>query len=174
VFRKKIVIYWLFFGESVDKMFKVNFSFLSLIYKQKCFSSFNLLILSLKRIVPLFFMNLLRKEIVFVVTQAIFSKVFSESHFYSFIKKIFVKKQDSLNGVIEKNKKKVAVVFLRWADNDFLLLESKRKNLPIIALVGSDNNSSMIDYPIFVNNKYFHTEYFFLVLFSKMLFLGRD
>jgi ribosomal protein S2 len=59
------------------------------------------------------------------------------------------------------------IIFFNVSINDFLLIESKKKNIPSIALVNAGNNRSFIDYPIFFNSFYFHTVYFFSRLIFK-------
>jgi ribosomal protein S2 len=59
------------------------------------------------------------------------------------------------------------IFFLNVSINDFLLLESKKKNIPSVALVNANNNRSLIDYPIFFNSFYFHNIYFFSRLIFK-------
>jgi ribosomal protein S2 len=59
------------------------------------------------------------------------------------------------------------IFFFNVSINDFLLLESKKKNIPSVGLVNASNNRSFIDYPIFFNSFYFHTVYFFSRLIFK-------
>jgi ribosomal protein S2 len=61
------------------------------------------------------------------------------------------------------------IFFFNVSINDFLLVESKKKNIPSIALVNASNNQSLIDYPIFFNSFYFHNAYFFSRLIFKYI-----
>jgi ribosomal protein S2 len=61
------------------------------------------------------------------------------------------------------------IFFFNVSINDFLIIESKKKNIPSVALVNASNNQSFIDYPIFFNSFYFHTVYFFSRLVFKYI-----
>jgi ribosomal protein S2 len=61
------------------------------------------------------------------------------------------------------------IIFFNVSINDFLLVESKKKSIPSIALLNASNNQSLIDYPIFFNSFYFHNVYFFSRLIFKYI-----
>lgn len=61
------------------------------------------------------------------------------------------------------------IIFLNVCINDFLLIESKKKNILSIALVNASSNSNLIDFPVFLNSFYFHNIYFFSRLIFKYL-----
>jgi hypothetical protein len=67
------------------------------------------------------------------------------------------------------NKNPSMVFFFNLSTNDFLLLEAKKKNIPSIGLVNANNNSCLVDYPIFLNSFYFYNVYFFSRFFFKFI-----
>jgi len=67
------------------------------------------------------------------------------------------------------NKNPSIIFFFNISTNDFLLLEAKKKNIPSISLVNANNNSCLIDYPIFLNSFYFYNVYFFSRLVFKLI-----
>jgi len=64
------------------------------------------------------------------------------------------------------------MVFLNFQENDLLLLESKKKNLPSIGLVDDNFNSYLMDYPICLSPLYFYNVYFFSKFFFRYLTLS--
>ena len=55
-----------------------------------------------------------------------------------------------------------------------LLVESKKKSIPSIGLITAYDNSNLIEYPIFVNRFFFHSVYFFVHLFFKLIVLNTN
>ena len=61
------------------------------------------------------------------------------------------------------------IFFFYLKENDSLVKEAKIKNIPIIALVSSKDNSCLIDYPIMIGYSYFYTIYFFSLFYFRFL-----
>jgi hypothetical protein len=61
------------------------------------------------------------------------------------------------------------VIFFNISMNTSLLIESKKIKIPSFGLVSSNDNSSFLDYPIFINSFHFHNVYFFSRLIFKYI-----
>lgn len=72
------------------------------------------------------------------------------------------------------NKNPSVLVFFFFKEKDYLILEAKKKKIPTVGLIEQKINSSIVDYPIFLNSNYFYVNYFFSKFLFKLLFLGRN
>jgi len=177
ILRKKLIKHFLFF-KGKKYIYKINFFFLNARSRHGIFSDFGLMILSIKKMLPL----LLRKmkvitEILFVSTQALFSKVLCVNDYKPFIKKITARKKGVLSNrfKLDHKDKKVGkwkpsvIVFVNFKEKEFLLYESKLIGIPTVALVSAKQNTCLVEYPVIVNRVFFFTEFFFLMLFVKIV-----
>jgi small subunit ribosomal protein S2 len=58
-------------------------------------------------------------------------------------------------------KDKVDVIFLLSSkDNNFILQEAQKLNIPVIALVDSDTSSNMVTFPIWANDNSLELQHF--------------
>jgi hypothetical protein len=80
---------------------------------------------------------------------------------------MFTRSSMSLNHVFNKLNPRV-IIFLDSASINSLIIESKHKKIPSIGLTTS-TNSTLIEYPVFVNTAYFYTVYFFTKFFIKLV-----
>lgn len=182
---KKLIKFWIFFGNNFKNIFKINFETLNILYNKNCFLDFQTLILNIKIIFPLF-LNIFKSKgtILFISTKFFYYQTIFKKYYFSIIKKLLNVKSigiftnfSVLSHRIFKNldfKFNPSVIFFFYLKkNIFLLIESKKKNIPTISLLTADLNSSLIEYPLFVNSLYFYTIYFFNKFFFKLIFLNK-
>lgn len=178
--RKKLIKFCFLFCGEYKKAFKINFLLCESIYKKKCISNYKFLSLSVKRILPLFY-NLpkCKGNFLFLATKNLYVKTFNTNKYNMFAKKLLAKKQGlffnfsipstKIVGRWDFVKNPAMLIFFNFEESKHLLYESKLKNIPAVGLVTVSDNSTLIEYPILVNNFYFHTTYFFCQLFFKLL-----
>lgn len=161
--------------------FKINYMFFNSLYSVNCFTDINYLLLSIKRVIPLLVSILKTKtDLLFIGTRFLYSKTMS--------KKIFLTHQLTIRNpgifsnfsitsfytmykIALKNLPKILFFFF-LNEHDSLLKEAKIKNIPTVALVGSKDNSILIDYPIMIDSAYFYTIYFFSLFYFRFLRLN--
>lgn len=160
---KKIIQYWFFLG-GISGLYKVNYRFLRFTYARNCFIDYNFLLISISKLLPLFFSLFKQESILFVTTYLFYTKVVV-SNFLT--KVMFTRSSMSLNHVFNKLNPRV-IIFLDSASINSLIIESKHKKIPSIGLTTS-TNSTLIEYPVFVNTAYFYTVYFFTKFFIKLV-----
>ena len=61
-------------------------------------------------------------------------------------------------------------IFFSMDKNRLLLIDIKKKNIPVISFLKHNDSSVLIDYPIFVNNNFFYTVYFFSQYIYKLFY----
>jgi len=175
--KNKLKIFWSFSGNDLNHIFPLNYKFIFCFYKFFFLIDFTLLILIIKKIFPIFLSIALNKgKFLFVGTKYVYSQ--------SICKNSFISKLENLDAGILTNfsvkgfnhfenlklyKNVSIILFFYILKNDYLLLESKRKDIPTIGLVNSFTNISLIDYPIFLNSSYFYNTYIFSRFFFKYI-----
>ena len=158
-------------------MFPINYKFIFCFYKNKIFFDFNTCISNLKKIFPLFnsiFYN--NGKFLFIGTSYIYSNSIYKTNSIAELnnRNMGVLTKFSLCGYkcfnsLLLNKKPAIVLFFHTMENYFLVMESKKKNLPTVGLINRYTNSCLIDYPIFLNSFYFYNIYIFSRFFFKYI-----
>jgi hypothetical protein len=177
--RKKLIKYWLFFNSSLRAVIGSSYKYLALISKVGCFSNFKILIISLKRLIPVFYtLSKVGGSISFIAAQYIYTKTVCKHKYIKFIKTISCNKPGifsnfSVTSKVFKNLDFLTnpgvAVFFNYSKKDRLLEETRLKSIPTVSLVSSHLNSAFVEYPIYVNSIYFYTVYFFTHFFFKFL-----
>jgi hypothetical protein len=178
--RNKLTKFWSYFGKNVNNVFKLNFWILQKFYNDNYFIDINLLVLGIKKILPLFLNSApLNKNIFYLLSSSFYSQTLYQKT-YTSVKKIISphlgiftnfsatlapKKFD-----LKKSGSFLVVFYLK--SNDFLLLESKKKFIPTIALVNGRTNPRLIDYPIYVNNVFFYNIYFLNKILLRLILIN--
>lgn len=180
---KKAVLkkYWVFFGGDVQSSFQINYVFLTTIYSTDLFTSLNILISSIKRLIPIIASTVKTKnDFLFIGTRYLYSKTVSNINFLThqlvsrnpgIFSNFSITSFYTMNNIAIKRLPTI-IFFFYLKKSDYLLKEAKLKNIPIIALVGSKTNSRLVDYPVIVDPSYYHTLYFFSLFFFKLLRLS--
>ena len=158
-------------------MFPINYKFIFCFYKNKFFFDFNVCIANLKKIFPLFNSIFYTSgKFLFIGTSYVYSNSIHKINSIAELndKKVGILTNFSLCGYknvnsISLSKIPAVIFFFHTIENYFLILESKKKNLPTIGLINSDTNSYLIDYPIFLNSFYFYNIYIFSRFFFKYI-----
>lgn len=182
--KHKLVDYWLFFNGGFKCVFKVNLFFYSLGYNKGCLIDLFHIVDSLKKLVPFFFgISKLGGFFLFVASQFLYAKTAYTSNSTLLTKKITYRSPGILsnfaitcNTVFNKLDYKInpsGVIFFSSIKTNYLLEETKIKNIPTIALLTGDTNSNLVDYPICINSIYFHSIYFFISFFFKLVLFGK-
>merc|ERR1711935_467698 len=68
----------------------------------------------------------------------------------------------------------VNICIFFYNGNKKLILEVKKKNIPIIGLIPIKSNRLLIDYPIIINSLYFHSVFLFSKVLFKLIFLTKS
>lgn len=182
--HKKLIKFFVFFGQNIKSIFKVNYEFLSILYNKKCFLNMNKLLSCIKKIFPLF-LNISKKNsnLLFISTHFLYSQTIYNKYYFHIIKELLNKKLGvftnfSIIGYdffkkLNFKYNPCFLIFLELKQDISLLVESKKKNIPTIALVNIDLNSCLIDYPLCVNSSYFYTIYFFSKFLFKLILLNK-
>lgn len=153
-------------------------------YSSNFFINFKKLIFSLKNILPLFLYRLKRKgKVMFITGNELYSKTVYNLSYLSSIKELvdcklgifsnFFRLRTTFFKKLDFNSFPAILVFFCFEKKDSLLLEAKKKKIPIVGLVASKENSSLVDYPVFLNSEYFHSIYFFSRFLFRLIILGK-
>jgi ribosomal protein S2 len=171
----------LFWGGNIKSSFPINYALLTTVYTTKCFTHINLLILTIKRLIPTVASTVKTKnDILFIGTRFLYSKTVSNVNFLThqlitrnpgIFSNFSITSFYTMNGVAIK-RLPTMLFFFYVKKTDYLLKEAKLKNIPVLALIDSKLNSTLVDYPIAVDSSYFHTLYFFSLFFFRLLRLN--
>ena len=87
--RKKLIKFWIFFGNNYKNIYKNNYQTLNILYKNHCFLNFKILILNLKIILPLLINSIKYKgNLLFVSTKFLYCQTIYKNYYFSIIKKL--------------------------------------------------------------------------------------
>jgi ribosomal protein S2 len=177
--KTKLLNFWTFSGTELKSVFILNYKFIFCFYKKNLFFEYTQCVSVVKNIFPVLHSSINNKaNILFVGTKYFYIQVFSSLKSKVVSQLIEGKIGTFTNFIIDgfksfsstKLKKNASLIFfLNVSINDFLLVESKKKNIPSIALINASNNSNLIDFPVFLNSFYFHNVYFFSRLVFKYI-----
>merc|ERR1712137_551749 len=161
----------------------MNYVYLGIIYKNNCFSDIKVLINSIKSLIPFLFLSKSSGDVLFIASQFAYTKTICNTEYTMFVKKLICRRPGVFSnfGITSSRiftkldfvRLPSAVVLFNSTQHDYLLEETRLKNIPTIGLVLSSFNTSLVDYPIFVNSTYFHTVYFFTKIFTRFLILEK-
>lgn len=177
--KKTLLNFWTFSGTELKSVFLLNYKFIFCFYKKNVFFDYSHCVSVVRSIFPILHSTVDNKaKVLFVGTNCFYSQSFFLSK-NKFISNLIEGKMGIFTNFVNegfkfflssKLKKNPSLVFFFTVSiNDFLLLESKKKNIPNIALTNTSNNCNLIDYPIFLNSFYFHNVYFFSRLVFKYI-----
>ena len=115
-----------------------------------------------------------------IAARWLYSKVIYNKAYLSLPKELIYRKagvfsnfsilSDSFFSNLDLNKNPLILVFFSIKNKDYLVLEAKKKKIPIVGLISSKTNSFIVDYPIFINSDHFHATYFFSRFLFKLIF----
>jgi len=172
--RTKLVKFWIFSGIDNKYIIKTNYQFIYILYNKNCFLDFKSLLLHIKNILP-FFLNLkkLNTTILFVSNNFIYSQSIYNFFFLPIIKKLMISNSGIFTNFSVTSIKSFKTLdfyfnpslIINFYLNKNLLLESKKKNIPLIGLLPMNVNTYLIDYPLPINSIFFYTIYFFSKFF---------
>lgn len=177
---KKTILkkYWVFFCGNFKNIFPINYMFFNSLYSVHCFTDIKTLLISIKRVIPLL-VSIIKTKIdsLFIGTRFLYSKTISLKLFLTHqltVRNPGIFSNFSITSFytmykIALNSLPKLIFFLYLQENDSLVKEAKIKNIPIIALVNSKDNSCLIDYPIMIGSSYFYTIYFFSLFYFRFL-----
>ena len=182
--RKKLIKFWVFFGSNYKNIFKSNFQNLNILYTNSYFLDIKKLILNLKNIFPIFINTTKYKgNLLFVSTKFLYHQTIYKNHYFAILKKLthiksgiftnFSVSSYKLFKELDFKSNPSLAIFFSLKNNNTLLMESKKKNIPIISLLTPNTNSYLIEYPLFINSLYFYTIFFFHKFFFKIILLNK-
>lgn len=162
------------------RFFKINYKYVFSFFKNNVLFNFQKLNLIFKKLVPLFNSIIecsgkflfIGKESLYLQTISCVNKIDNCNKF-----------EDLKTGVLTNylsiriknfidffwNKNPSIIIIFNPEVKNFLLCEAKKVNIPIIGLVDGNQNSSSIEYPIFLNVFYFYNIYILSRFFFKYL-----
>lgn len=180
--RKKLIRFWIFVGNNINRVFHINYQFLNILYNKYCFVHFKTLLVGIKNILSVF-INILKSNnnLLFISTKFLYCQSIYKDFYFPIIKKIIYFKAGIFTNFSVTNFKTFKmldfyfnpclIIFFYLKKNILLLLESKKKKIPTVSLLPLQINSLYIDYPLFINSSYFYIIFFFSKFFFKLLFL---
>jgi ribosomal protein S2 len=178
IVKKKLLNFWTFSGMALKSTFFNNYKFILCFYKKNIFFEHAKCVSTIKAIFPILYSIISNKaKILFAGTNFLYAQSFLTLK-TKFISKLTVGNIGSFsNFVIEGfkffnkqvHKNASLIIFFNVSMNTFLLLESKKIKIPSFGLVTASDNSSFLDYPIFINSFHFHNVYFFSRLVFKYI-----
>ena len=184
IYRKKLIRFWVFFGNNSKNIFRINFHSLNFLYEKSYFVDFRNLTLNLKNIIPIFINNVKKNgNFLFISTKFFYCQSIYKNYFFSVVKKLLEIKSGIFTNFSVSNFKFFEklnfklnpdfILFFSLKNNKFFLLESKKKNITVISILNPKCSSFLIEYPIFVNSVYFYIVYFFHKFFFKLILLNK-
>lgn len=181
---KKLKKFWVFFSGNLKTTFKINYLFINNLYNNGCFTDLKILVLFIKRLLPLFF-NISKNEgnVLLVASRFLYSKIIFKNTYKVYGKELIQGQPGVLSNFsttsyshfqkLDFKTPPSVLIFFNFVQNNYLLKEGKNKNIPIVALISSKDNSNLIDYPLATNSVYFYTIYFFNKLLFKIISLSK-
>nr|QFP99057.1 ribosomal protein S2 [Rhizaria sp.] len=174
--RNILLKFWIFSGNELKNLFPINYKFVSYFYRKKVLLEMNTFISIFKKILPVLNSVINNKaKFLFVGSNYIYSQTVynTKSNFIGQLIdwNVGIFTNFSWRGFqsfnyLKLNSNPSLIFFLFIPENNFLVLEAKKKKIPTIGLVASGFNSILMDYPIFLNSTYFYNIY----IFSKFFF----
>lgn len=176
----KLIKFWVFSGNDIKNVFLINYKFIISFYSTKSIIHFEKLVLGIKKVLPLFnsLMNNL-SNILLVGSNSIYSQTIYLEKAYHITTKLLSTKVGTLTNFslsgfclykyLELNYKPISIIFFAGQNNIFLLRESKNKKIPTVGVIVDNLNSSLIDYPIYLNSLYFYNIYIITKFFFRYL-----
>lgn len=171
--------FWCFSGNSFKNVLPTNYKFIFCFYKKTIFFDLIFLISIIRKIAPIFNSIVDNKgEFLFVGTKSIYCQTVYRNK-VNFITELLecnvgIFTNFKLNGFKSFKNFKVfknpsIILFYKILDSNFLLIEAKKRNIPIVGLLESNSKSNLIDYPIFLNSFYFYNIYIFSRFFLNYI-----
>ena len=161
---------------NIKSSFKINYLFLNSLYSKNCFTETYILISSIKRVFPFLISSIKKKDSILVMgSDFLYSKTLyrPNSTIHNLINRnpgIFSNFSIVSLYTIEKLalKRLPTIILCIYLETNLLLLqEAKNKNIPIIGMFSSNENSQLIDFPIMVDALAFHSTFFFSTFFFR-------
>jgi ribosomal protein S2 len=184
ILRKRLVQFWIFLGNNYRNIFKINYQLFNIIYNKYCVINYKNLILNFKQILPMFInISQLDGNILFVSSKFLYCQTIYNKFYYSLIKKFIYTKIGIFTNFCNNNYQwsklldcyfnPSCIIVFNLQNNNLLILEAKKKNIPIIGVVQLNSNICLVDYPISINCLYFYAIYFISKLFFKLILLNK-
>jgi len=167
-----------FYGESLDKIKKNNFSFIYGIRHNFSIINLKYTIFFLKRSLNLIKLTLKKKKNILVIGDALDIYFLLNQQFIKKKKNIIFYNEEWINGLLTnktislffKKKNIDLIIFLKSETKEkYLLTEIKHKQIPVIALANTNTDTNYINYPIITNNKNLKSIFFLMYLIRKTI-----
>lgn len=180
--KKKLIKFWIYLGKNINTIFSSNYQFLNILYNKNCFLNFSLLLLQIKNIVPLFFnITQLNSNLLFLGSKFFYMQTIYNEFCFSIIKNVISTKPGVFTNFSITNSNNFffldfyfnpcIIIMCQTISSLTILIESKKKQIPIIGIVNLNSNTNLIDYPLITNTIYFYTIFFFSKFFFKLILL---
>jgi ribosomal protein S2 len=170
--------YWVLFFGGLKGTFSINYMFFNALYSEHCFYDMVSLVRSIQKSMPLLFsLKKTKVDLLFIGTRFLYSKTTTSTLFLvsqltnrnpGIFSNFSITSFYSMHNLALKKPPQI-IFFLYLQGNDTLVREAKIKHIPVIALVNSNDNSTLIDYPLMVGSSYFYTVYFFSLFYLRFL-----
>ena len=177
--KRKLINFFIFSNINIMCFFKINYKYIINLFKKNVLFSFQKLNLILKRLIPLFNSIIdcsgkflfIGNESLYLQTISYVNKINSCSKFEGLKTGVLTNLSIGIGDFMDFfwSKKPSIIISFNLGVKNFLLFEAKKVNIPIIGLIDGIQNSSNIEYPIFLNVFYFYNIYILSRFFFKYL-----
>jgi len=177
--KNKLINFGCFSGNAVKDVVSFNYQFIFCFYKQNIFFNFDKFLSVIKKIFPIFNSVVDNKgKFLFIGSKHMYSQIVLKNKIVFFNEALEMNVGTFTNFQLTgfksiKNfkilKKPSIILFFQDLKSDFLILEAKKNNIPIIATVLDTYNIGNLDYPILLNCSYFYNIYILSRFFFKYI-----
>ena len=126
--RKKLIRFWVFFGNNSKNIFRINFHSLNFLYEKAYFVAFRNLTLNLKNIVPIFINNVKKNgNFLFISTNFFYCQSIYKNYFFSVVKKLLEIKSGIFTNFSVSNLILTLFYFFPWKIINIFYLKVEKK-----------------------------------------------
>lgn len=177
--RKKLNFFWTFSNNELKNTFQINYKFIFCFIKKNVFFDFNIFVSIVKKVFPTLHSIVDNKgKFVFIGTNMMYlqsTHLINGNQVGHIVQPLvgsftnFSLCGFSLFDRFKLDKLPAVFFFFNMCKTDYFILEAKKRNIPIIALVNCSVNSVLVDYPIILNSHYFYNIYILSRFFFRYI-----
>jgi len=167
--KYNLINFWCFSENTLKTIFKTNYKFVFYFYQFNILLNYDLFFSMIKKIFPFFnFTNNNNENFLFIGIKCLYLQSITNTsnllinHISSLNIGTFTNFSNFGFNVFDNFKllkNTGLIIFFQPLKDNYLVLESKKKNIPSFGLIHSSTNSCLVDYPFFLNSFYFYNIY---------------